>query len=318
MAATVTVFSSFLKSGDHCILTDCSYGGTNRVAWIQFVPFGIEFSFVDMSDLTKLEEAIKPNTKLIFSESPANPTLKLNDVQAISEIAKRNNILHCCDATFATPVMMRPIDLGADMSLQSLTKYFDGHNMTVGGAVTCATKELDEKIKFHCNMHGNTMAPQTAFYILQTVKTMSLRFVRQCETASTIAAFLESHPMVEAVNYPGLKSFKQKDLANKQHLSNLHGGMLSFELKGGSIVGKRLMDTVQRPWSLCENLGASESIITCPAVMTHANMLKEDRLKVGITDGFVRVSCGIEDPNDLLRALKIALDNVQKEFGDKL
>jgi len=182
--------------------------------------------------------------------------------------------------------------------------------MTVGGAVVCASKALYDKMQFTLNMHGNSLHPQTAFLILQTSKTMELRIRRQSETALKVAHMLEKHPKVDVVRYPGLASFPQKALADKQHLNGLHGGMLWFEVKGGTAAGRRLMDTVQRPWSLCENLGACESIITCPSVMTHANMLTEDRLKVGITDGFVRVSCGIEDADDLLAALKDALDRL--------
>eukprot|EP00906_Rhabdomonas_costata_P003797 RCo005738 len=308
MAATVTVLSAFLSAGDHCVMGNCTYGGTNRAARVMFTKFGMEFTFVDCSDVKNVEAAIKPNTKLIFSESPANPTLLLTDVAAISKIAKARGILHICDSTFATPCIMRPLDLGADMTLQSTTKYYDGHNMTVGGAVASATKELDEKLHFFQNIHGNVMTPQVAFLCLQTCKTMGLRVQQQCKNAQMVAEMLEKHPKVDVVHYPGLASFPQKALADKQHLGGLHGGMLWFEVKGGVEAGRKLMNTVQRPWSLCENLGASESIITCPAVMTHANMLKEDRLKVGITDGFVRVSCGIEDGEDLCRALKVALD----------
>lgn len=311
MAATVTVFSAFLKQGDHCILTDTCYGGTNRVTRMQFVQFGIEFSYVDMRDPQAVEKAIIPGrTKLVYSESPANPTLTLVDIAAVSEICRAKEILHCCDSTFATPVIMRPIDLGADLVIQSLTKYYDGHNMTVGGAVVSRTKELHARIQFVLNMHGNCMHPQTAFLILQTSKTMELRVLRQSATAQKIAEMLAKHAKVDRVEYPGLASFPQKELANRQHLNGVHGGMLWFEVKGGTEAGRRLMNTVQRPWSLCENLGATESIITCPSVMTHANMLKEDRLKVGITDGFVRVSCGIEDAQDLIEALKDALDNL--------
>eukprot|EP01001_Neometanema_parovale_P006009 NODE_2399_length_1429_cov_274.411945_g2282_i0.p2 GENE.NODE_2399_length_1429_cov_274.411945_g2282_i0~~NODE_2399_length_1429_cov_274.411945_g2282_i0.p2 ORF type:complete len:435 (-),score=150.32 NODE_2399_length_1429_cov_274.411945_g2282_i0:124-1392(-) len=310
MAATVTVMSTFLAQGDHCIVTDCSYGGTNRVARVMFAKWGIEFSFVDLTDLAAVEKAIKPNTKLIFSESPANPILNLTDVAAISKIAKARKILHVCDGTFSTPVIMRALDLGADMALQSTTKYFDGHNLTVGGCITSATKELDDQLKFYMNMHGNTMAPQTAFYTLQTMKTMGLRVKTQSETAAYIAAILAKHPKVEKVVHPSLPNFPQKELADRQHLNGLHGGMLWFDVKGGVEAGTKLMDTAGRPWSLCENLGATESIITCPAVMTHANMLKEDREKLGISDGFIRVSCGIENKEDLANALVKALDNL--------
>lgn len=192
------------------------------------------------------------------------------------------------------------------MTLQSTTKYYDGHNMTVGGAICAASEEIYKKIHFYRNIHGNIMNPLVAFLQLQTTKTMELRIERQTKNAQAIAEFLETHPAVDIVRYPGLKSFPQRELAEKQH--KLHGGMLWFEVKGGTEAGRKLMDSINRPWSLCENLGAVESIITCPSVMTHANMLKEDRLKVGITDGFVRVSCGIENAEDLIQALKKSLD----------
>merc|ERR1712203_900000 len=218
-------------------------------------------------------------------------------------IAKEHGAYHVVDATFATPVVLRPLDHGADMVIQSLTKVYEGHNMMTGGAVISKTKELADKVKWIQNVHGNIMNPFAAFMILQTTKTMALRVKQQI----AVAEFLESHPKVTKVMYPGLKSFPQKDLADKYHRDNLHGGMLWFDIVGGSEAGTRLMYAVQRPWSLCENLGATESIITACAVMTHANMLKEDRLKVGITDGFIRVSCGIEDTDDLIGALKAAL-----------
>jgi len=308
MAATVTVMSAFLKAGDHCVITDTSYGGTNRVARVQFQDFGIEFSFIDMTDAKNVEAAIKPNTKLIFSETPANPTMTLCDVPAISEIAKARGILHVCDTTFATPVILRGLDHGADLVIQSTTKFYDGHNITVGGAVASSTKELDDRTHFVQNMHGNIMSPQVAFYQMQTTKTMGLRIKAQSASAQRIAEFLETHPMVEAVRYPGLASFAQKELADRLHRDGVHGSMMNFEVKGGTESGRKMMNSINRPWSLCENLGATESIITCPSVMTHANMLKEDREKVGITDGLVRVSVGIEDCDDLLKTLKKALD----------
>uniref|UniRef100_A0A7S0TAJ6 plant cystathionine gamma-synthase n=1 Tax=Chrysocystis fragilis TaxID=1411660 RepID=A0A7S0TAJ6_9STRA len=310
MAATVTVMSAFLSQGDHCVLTDCSYGGTNRVARKQFMNYGIEFSFVDFRDPANVAAAIKPETKLVFSETPANPTLTLTDIKAISAICKERGVLHVCDATFATPIMLRPVELGADMSLHSTTKYFDGHNMTVGGVVASATKDLDDRLHFVQNMHGNIMTPHTAFLTLQSCKTMAVRCEKQAKNAQAIAEFLEKHPKVDTVRYPGLASFPQKALADAQHANGFHGGMLWCEVKGGIAAGRKLMDSVQRPWSLCENLGAVESIITCPSVMTHANMLKEDRLKVGITDGFIRISCGIEDTDDLIKALQLALDQL--------
>merc|ERR1739845_37158 len=192
--------------------------------------------------------------------------------------------------------------------IQSLTKYYEGHNMMTGGAVVSKTQDLADRVKWVQNVHGNIMNPFAAFMILQTTKTMALRVRQQSATAMKIAQFLEAHPKVTKVIYPGLASHPQKALADKYHRDGVHGGMLWFDIVGGSPAGTRLMNSIQRPWSLCENLGATESIITACAVMTHANMLKEDRLKVGISDGFIRVSCGIEDTDDLIKSLNGALD----------
>ncbi|ORC92141.1 cystathione gamma lyase [Trypanosoma theileri] len=311
MAATTTAISSFMSVGDHAIVTDCSYGGTNRACRVFFSRLGMEFTYVDMRDLKNVEAAVKPNTKLVISESPANPTLTLIDIGELSKFCKSKGIIHMCDNTFATAFIMPALDHGADVTLISTTKFVDGHNMTVGGALVTKRKDLDEKVRLTQNILGNAMSPFVAYLQLQTVKTMSLRVARQSENAQRIAEFLSTHPAVERVVYPGLANFPQKVLADRQHARNLHGGMLWFEVRGGTAAGRRLMDTVQRPWSLCENLGATESIITCPSVMTHANMTKEDRLKVGITDGFVRVSCGIEDAEDLIASLKKALDTLK-------
>mmetsp|Transcript_58237 Transcript_58237/g.127848 ORF Transcript_58237/g.127848 Transcript_58237/m.127848 type:complete len:416 (-) Transcript_58237:38-1285(-) len=308
MAATTSAISATMKAGDHCVITDCSYGGTNRSCREFFTPMGMEFTFCDFRDIDNIRKAIKPNTKLIFSETPANPVLSLCDIEGISKIAKEIGAYHVVDSTFATPVICRPLDHGADMVIQSLTKYYEGHNIMTGGAVISKDKELADKVKWVQNVHGNIMNPFAAFMILQTSKTMGLRVKQQSATAMKIAQFLESHPKVTKVVYPGLASHPQKELADKYHRNGLHGGMLWFDIVGGSEAGTRLMNSIQRPWSLCENLGATESIITACAVMTHANMLKEDRLKVGITDGFIRVSCGIEDTDDLIKALGIALE----------
>merc|ERR1711977_549438 len=258
MAATVTCFSSFLKAGDHCVLTSTSYGGTNRVARVQFQDFGIEFSFIDMTDPKNVEAAIKPNTKLVFSETPANPTMTINDIDAISAICKAKGILHACDTTFATPYILKGLDHGADLVVQSTTKFYDGHNITVGGAIVSSTKELDDRVHFVQNMHGNIMSPQVAFYQLQTSKTMHLRIKQQSASCQAIAEFLEKHPLVESVKYPGLKSFPQKELADRLHRNGVHGSMLNFEVKGGTAAGRALMNAINRPWSLCENLGATE------------------------------------------------------------
>jgi len=235
---------------------------------------------------------------------------RLVDLEAVSKIAKDAGALHVCDSTFATPTILRPLDHGCDLVIQSLTKFYEGHNMCTGGAVISKTQELAERIGLTQNMHGNILNAFPAFLMLQTSKTMDLRVRKQSASAMKIAQFLETHPKVTRVMYPGLKSFPQKELADKYHRDGIHGSMLWFDVEGGSPAGTKLMNTTTRPWSLCENLGATESIITACAVMTHANMLPEDRLKVGISDGSIRISVGIEDPDDLIRSLKASLDSL--------
>jgi len=196
MAATIAVVSGIMKAGDHCVITNCSYGGTNRACRTMFTDMGMEFDFIDFTDVANIEKHIKPNTKMIFSESPANPTLTLTDLSAVSALAKSRGLIHACDSTFATPIVQRPIDHGVDLVIQSTTKYYDGHNITVGGAVIAATAELHERIKHMQNVHGNIMSPQVAFYQLQTTKTLALRVRQQCANAQAIAEYLESHPKV--------------------------------------------------------------------------------------------------------------------------
>merc|ERR1712166_1004851 len=205
MAATASCINAFMNTGGHCIMTNCSYGGTNRIAREQFMPLGMEFDFVDFSDPANVAAAIKPNTKLIFSESPTNPTLQICDIEAVSKIAKDAGVLHVCDSTFATPYINKPIEFGADLTIQSMTKYYDGHNIGTGGALISSTQELYERTKLIQNMHGNITAPMTAFLQLQTMKTMGLRVTQQSKSAMKIATFLEAHPRVEKCLYPGLQ-----------------------------------------------------------------------------------------------------------------
>jgi len=308
MAAVTTTISGTMKTGDHCVISNCTYGGTNRICQEQFTPLGMEFDFIDFSDLENIRRHIKPNTKLIYSECPANPTLQMPDLEAVSALAQANGALHVCDSTFATPYILRPLDWGADLVIHSLTKFFDGHCFGTGGTVVSATKELDERMHFVQNMHGNIMAPQVAHIISQTMKTLGIRVERQSKSASKIAEFLESHPMVTKVIYPGLSSFPQKALADKYNRFGWYGGMLWFELEGGLENSIKLMNTVKRPWSLCENLGATESILTACSAMSHRSMSKEEREQAGIPDQLIRVSVGVEDSEDLIQSLKVALD----------
>jgi len=304
MAAINALFTAFLNAGDHAIVSDVVYGGTYRLATKIYTRFGVTFSFVDTSDPEAVRASVRDNTRLILTETPANPTLKLTDIRAVSEIAAEYGIPHAVDNTFLTPFYQRPFELGADMVVHSTTKYFDGHNATVGGAVVAGTAEQDEALRFIQNATGTIMSPQVAWLTLQGCKTLSVRIQQQSANAMAIARFLEGHSQVESVCYPGLESFPQRELALSQ--ASGFGAMLWFEVKGGVVAGKTLMDKVQL-WSLAENLGSVESLLTHPVTMTHADVEEAERQRVGITDGLVRLSVGLEDAEDLIDALRSAL-----------
>ena len=308
MSAVNCTMLAFLSAGDHAIISDVAYGGTYRLCTKVLSRFGVEFSFADTSNPDDVKSKVKENTKLFLTETPANPTMKLSDIAAISEIAKAANAVHVVDNTLITPCYQRAIELGADLSLHSTTKYFDGHNATVGGAVIARTKELDEKIRFIQNCTGSIMSPMVAWLTLQGCKTLSVRMEAQSANALAIARFLESHPKVKQVAYPGLESFPQHQLAKSQ--SSGFGAMLWFEVEGGLKAGKQLMDSIEL-WTLAENLGSVESLITHPVTMTHADVDEAERKRVGIIDGLVRLSVGLEDGEDLIEALGKALEDVE-------
>ena len=307
MAATSCTIIGMVGTGDHIILSDVVYGGTHRVSTKVLNRWGLECSFVDTSDAANVKNAIRDNTKLIFTETPANPTLKLTDIAAVSKVAKAAGIPHVVDNTFLTPYFQRPLELGADITLHSTTKFMEGHNVSVGGSITAASQEHLDKIMFVRNCLGSNMTPMVAFYTLQGVKTMSTRLEAQSANALKVAQFLETHANVDRVCYPGLDSFPQKELADSQ--ASGHGSMLWFEVHGGVESGKNLMDRLEL-WSLAENLGSVESLVTHSVTMTHADMPREERLAAGITDGLVRLSAGLESAVDLIADLKQALDSL--------
>ena len=307
MAAIQVVLQACLNAGDHAVVSDVAYGGTYRLCTKVFKRFGVEFSFVNSADPAAVETAIRPETRLILTETPANPTLKLTDIRAVSAIARARNVPHAVDNTFLTPFYQQPLALGADIAIHSTTKYFDGHNATVGGAVIAATEAMDEAIRFIQNASGVIMSPWVAWLTLQGVKTLSIRMQRQSANARAVAEFLESHPRVARVAYPGLTSFDQHDLARRQ--ASGFGAMLWFEVQGGAAAGKRLMDSV-RLCALAENLGSVETLITHPVTMTHADVDEAERKRVGVTDGLVRLSVGLEDVQDLIDDLAQALDRI--------
>jgi cystathionine gamma-lyase len=307
MAAIHAVLLAFLNAGDHAVVSDVAYGGTYRICTKVFSRFGVDFTFADTSNPEDVKKSVRANTRLVLTETPANPTLKLTDIAAISEIATAKGIPHAVDNTFLTPYFQRPIELGADLVIHSTTKYFDGHNATVGGAVTSKTAEQAEKVRFVQNATGSIMSPQVAWITLQGAKTLSVRMDAQSASALSIAKFLESHPKVDRVCYPGLPSHPQYDLAKRQATG--FGAMVWFEVRGGVAAGKKLMDSV-RLWTLAENLGSVESLVTHPVTMTHADVDEAERKRVGITDGLVRLSVGLEDEEDLIADLKQALEKI--------
>jgi cystathionine beta-lyase/cystathionine gamma-synthase len=284
-----------------------AYGGTYRLCTQVLNRFGVEFTFADTSRPEKVREAVRDNTRLFLTETPANPTMKCTDLAAISEIARQAGIVHAVDNTFLTPYFQRPLELGADIVIHSTTKYMDGHNATVGGAVISNTAAHEEAVRFIQNSTGSIMSPQVAWLTMQGIKTLSIRMDQQSANAMAVASFLEAHPKVEQVRYPGLPSFPQYELASTQ--ASGYGARLWFEVKGGLEAGKILMDNIGL-WSLAENLGSVESLITHPVTMTHAAVEEAERKRVGIIDGLVRLSVGLEDAEDLVSALDEALELV--------
>ena len=305
MAATTTLFTSLLKSGDHVVCSDVVYGGTVRLVEHVLYKFGVTVSFVDAADPKNVAKNINKHTKLIFIETPANPTLKLNDIKAIAKIAKENKIPLAVDNTFLTAVLQRPLDLGADIVLYSTTKYIDGHNATVGGALLARDKEYVEKFDFNRKTLGSIQSPFDAWLILQGLKTLDLRIKQHSRNAVAVAKWLEPHKKVSKVIYPGLESFFQYELAQRQH-NKYHGGMLAFEVVGGYKEALKVMNSVHL-CTLAESLGSLETLITHPASMTHGPIAKEQRNKIGITHGLIRLSVGLEDPEDIINDLDQAL-----------
>lgn len=304
LAAVHALFLSLLKAGDHVVCSDVIYGGTYRLLKEVLADLGIQSSFVDSSNSQTVKAALRPTTKLVLIETPGNPTLKLTDVAAIAAITKPLGIKLAVDNTFLTPVGLQPLELGADISLYSTTKYIEGHNATVGGSLTSRDEALNERFRFIRKSVGSIQAPHDAWLTLRGIKTLPCRLRQHSENAQVIAEWLEKHPAVDRVWYPGLASFPQAALARRQH--RYHAGIIAFEVKGGTDAGVRVLNSVKLI-SLAESLGAVESLITHPVTMTHGSVPREERLAIGITDGLIRLSVGLEDPRDLIADLEQAL-----------
>ena len=300
----MTTVCHLLKSGDHVVCCDDVYGGTYRLFTKVIANDGIESTFVDLTKENHLTQALKKNTKLVWIETPTNPLLKLIDIEKISQICKSKKLLCVVDNTFMSPYFQNPLDLGADLVVHSTTKYLNGHSDVIGGAIVTNTLELYERLLFLENAMGTIPGPFDSWLVLRGIKTLALRMKTHEANALKIASFLEAHPAIEKVMYPGLKSHPQHALAKKQMRG--FGGMISIVVKGGLNPAKKFLEKTKL-FSLAESLGGVESLIEHPAIMTHASVDKAIREKGGIVDGLVRLSVGIEHVDDLISDLKQAL-----------
>jgi cystathionine beta-lyase/cystathionine gamma-synthase len=303
--AAVDSCLKLLKAGDHVICSDDVYGGVSRHFNQILINYDQQFTYVDSSDPTNVENAIQPNTKLIWVETPTNPLLKITDLEAVGKIAKKHGILYGVDSTFATPVFLRPLEFGADLVMHSTTKYLSGHNQLIGGIVITNREDLFEQLKFVQKTIGAVPGPFDCWLTILGVKTLDLRMKKHAANAQAVAEYLEAHPKVSTVTYPGLPSHPMHKVA-KEQMSGF-SGMISFELTGGIPAGKTVMNSVQLA-KLAESLGAVETMITHPATMTHADVPQAEREARGLTDGLVRISVGIENPDDIISDLEQALD----------
>jgi cystathionine gamma-synthase/cystathionine gamma-lyase len=307
LGATNTVMN-LLSSGDHVVVGEDVYGGTYRIFDKVYKRYGVEFTFVDSTDVRNTEKAIKPNTKMIWLETPTNPLLRLADLEAHVSLARAKKLISVVDNTFASPYFQRPLELGVDVVVHSTTKYLGGHSDVVGGAVITSRDDLYETLKFHQNAVGATPGPMDCWLVLRGLKTLAVRCREHQKNAMAIAEWLEKHDAIEKVYYPGLASHPQHELAKKQ----MHGfgGMVSVVVKGGAENAKKMLDGTKL-FALAESLGGVESLIGHPATMTHGSIPKAEREARGITDGLVRLSVGIEDVDDLIADLSNALKGAQ-------
>jgi len=307
MGAITSVYMALLNGGDHIISTAAVYGPARGVLEQDFARFQVEASFVNTADIEEIKNAIQPNSKVLYLETPANPTMEITDIAACAKIAREHGLMLVVDNTFCTPYLQKPLDLGADVVLHSVTKFINGHADIVGGIIVTKEAVLYKKIR-HCMVYmGCNMDPHQAYMVLRGVKTLSVRIDRNQENAMKVARFLEEHPKVAWIKYPGLASHPQFELAKRQMTG--FGSMISFGLQGGFEAGRKLMDNVHLP-VLAVSLGGVETLIQHPASMTHAGVSVEDKQEAGITEDLVRFSVGIENVEDIINDLRQALEKV--------
>lgn len=312
LAAETALFFALLEAGDHIVVGQAVYGGTIRLVQQLLSKLGITHTFVDSTDTLAVAQAISKSTKLVFIESPANPLLVLTDISAVARVCKAAGVPLAVDNTFLTPVLQRPLDLGADISVYSTTKHIEGHSSALGGAIVSRDEKFLERLRFVRKSTGGIQTPFNAWLTAKGLRTLPLRLRHQSNNALTVARWLKGHEGVATVNYPGLESFPQRELARKQHLGNFHGGVISFELKGGVRATKVFLRSVQL-CALVEHIGGLETLITHPATMTHGDVPKAQREAFGISDGLVRISVGIEDSGEIIGDLERAIDAASVE-----
>jgi methionine-gamma-lyase len=307
MAAVSTIYMTLLEKGAHMISTDAVYGPSRVIIETLFSKFGVESNFVDTTDTENIIKAIRPNTKMLFIESPANPTMGITDLKACVEIAKKHKLITVVDNTFCSPYLQRPFEFNVDVVFHSMTKFINGHADIVAGMIVAREEKLYKQLRSNMISMGCNMDPHQAYMVLRGLRTLGLRVERAQQNAIKVAEFLSAHPKVKWVKYPGLKSHPQYDLSLKQMKGP--GSLICFELKGGFEAGKVLMNNV-RIALLAVSLGGVETLIQHPASMTHSKLPKESREQAGITDGLVRYAVGIEDVEDLIKDLSVALDKI--------
>ena len=310
--AAIDSVIKLLSSGDEIIAVDDIYGGAYRLFTHVYEKLGIKIHYVDTTNANNIIDYVNDKTKLIWIESPTNPTLKISDLAEISKIAKASNALLVVDNTFASPIAQRPIELGADIVIHSATKYIGGHSDLVAGLVVTKTPELSEKIKFIQNASGGILGPWDCFLTIRGIETIDIRYKRQCANALKIALFLEKHSAVDKVHYPGLAFHKNHQIAAKQQ-NGLFGGIVSFSLKEDTVESATSFVTNTKYFKLAESLGGVKSLLCLPCKMTHASVPREKRLQSGIQDSLIRLSCGLEDPEDLINDLKDAFKVIQSK-----
>lgn len=309
MAAVHTIFASLTQAGDHVVCSSAVYGPTTTLLNTIMKKYGVETTFADTSNLEEVKKTVKSNTKVVYVETPGNPTLCISDLAEISKIAHQHKAKVVVDNTFMSPALQNPISLGADVVMHSLTKFLNGHADIVGGIIVVKDEETYLHFRKTLNQLGGVIDPFNSFLVHRGLKTLAIRMERHCENAQIIAEWLEKHKLVKSIRYPGLKSHPQYEVGLKQHKG--HGGMITIELDGGMEAGKIMMNSVKL-FQLAVSLGGVESLIQHPASMTHFSMGKEARLAGGVTDGLVRISVGIENVNDLIADLDSALKEVEK------